>query len=101
MASVGGYREGIERTAESLRLRSSKPSTPTGTISSAKDPIGVGQVPVDTKMTEPPTVPSLESPDFVVDLSPLHERAQKLVDSGMFTGEELSFLKEVIANKET
>jgi hypothetical protein len=90
MSRVGGYREGIEKMADAIKTRGSATATPT--------------LPTKPEKVVPETIPTeaiSESPDFVVDVSSLKDRAQKLLDSGLFEGEELTFLKDVAAGKES
>jgi hypothetical protein len=87
MSKVGGYREGIEKMADAIKTRGMPaPTTPSKPEKTTPDKISAEAVP--------------DAPDFVVEMSSLKERAQKLLDSEMFTGEELSFLEDVVAGKE-
>lgn len=81
MASVGPYREGIERMAQSISKRESTVGAPTVPLSSE----------VNTAKKD--------DSDYVVDLRGPVERAQALIDAGVFKGDDLEFLKDVVSGK--
>ncbi len=95
MAKVGGYRAGIEQLAEGLKNRGSA-----AVVDKAPAKMQKPDTTVTVEARPQADVEVRENADYVVDVSSLKDRAQRLIDSGQFSGDDLSFLQKVAVDPE-